>query len=112
MSLEVAVDPRAHCSMVRQFTWELLWRPQQYVYPGMQMELRCHKLRAMHTWTFVRSEVDPGDVTFRSKVNPSVSERRLNRNRVILRVRFQYGLAPGEPVRIRLTAIPGIWLGV
>lgn len=112
MSLEILKDPGAHCSMIRQFEWHIVWRPEQYIYPGMQMELRVHKLRSFHTWTFVRSEIDKGDISFRCRIKPSVSERRLNPNRVVFRARFQYGLEPGEPVVIRLTGIPGIWLGI
>ena len=112
MSLHTSLDPHAHCSLVRQFVWELTWRPERHIYPGMSMELRCHRLRAFHHWRFVRCEVAPGDIEFRWKVNATVSERRMNPNRVIVRARFPYGLRPGDPVRIRLTAIPGNWLGI
>jgi hypothetical protein len=112
MSLEIVHSPRAHCSLVRPFVWELEWRPERPIYPGMEMELRCTPPRSFTSWRFVRSEVDKGDVTFRCKINPSVSERRANPNRTVLRARFQYAIALGEPVRLRLTAVPGMWLGV
>ncbi len=113
MSLEIAEDVQAHCTMVRQFTYHLVWRPVRDYVPGAQVELRSGRLRSFHTWTFMRMEAGPNaDVTWRWKVRPTAGERWANRERVRLRARLPYGVKRGESVSFHLTAVPGTFAGV
>ncbi|MCE5258458.1 MAG: hypothetical protein LLG44_05270 [Chloroflexi bacterium] len=112
MSLEIIRDARAYCSQVRQFTYELAWRPERHLVAGTQFELRSHCLRAFHSWRFVWMEVDGADVTFRWKIDPSPAEMWANRAHVLLRAKLPYGARRGQPIILRLRAIPPIWAGV
>ena len=112
MSLQVAHDPMAYCTMCRQFTYPLVWRPERHYVPGTQIEVRSHCLRAFLSWHYAKMTIEAGDITFRWKVAPTPSEMWHNRERVILRARLQYGARRGQPVLITMTVIPPTWAGI
>lgn len=112
MALNIRQDPQAHCTFLRQFTYELEWLPERHYVPGTQVELRSGCLRSFHDWRHIRIEIEKADITFRWKVNPSVSDMWTNRERVIVRARLPYGVRRGEPVRIHITAVPSLWAGI
>lgn len=112
MSLDINLDPHAFCTQLRQFDYALTWRPERHLVAGTQFELRSHCLRAFHSWKFTLLEADGADITFHWKLNPSPSEMWANRERVLLRGRLPYGLRSGQPVTLRLRAIPPIWAGI
>lgn len=112
MSLEITREPRAYCSQIRQFSYELIWRPERHLVAGSQFELRSHCLRAFFSWRYVSLEVDGADVSFRWRINPSPAEMWANRAYVLLRARLPYGARRGQAVALRLRAIPPIWAGV
>ncbi|MBI3986286.1 MAG: CehA/McbA family metallohydrolase [Lentisphaerae bacterium] len=112
MSLDILRDPKAHCTLCREFTYRLAWRPEKHYVAGTQLEIRSHCLRAFHSWRFTGFRMKGGDITFRWKVRPTVSERWHNPERVLLRARLPYGARQGEAVELELTVIPPVWAGV
>jgi hypothetical protein len=97
---------------MREFTYRLEWRPERHYVAGSQVELRTERLRAFVHWRFTGFRMAAGDITFRWKVQPSVSEYTRNPERVLLRARLPYGVRKGEPVAIELRAIPAYWAGI
>ena len=112
MSLECTKNPAAHCTLIREFEYELIWRPEKDCVAGSQVELRADCLRSFLSWRYVELSMLDGDVTFRWKVNPLTGEIFRNGERVILRARLQYGARRGHPYRFRLRAIPPVWAGI
>ena len=112
MSLSLPNDPRAHATLCREFTYRLVWRPERHYVAGTQVELRSHCLRAFSNWRYTGFRVSAGDLSFRWKSRPSVSDLRTNPQRVLCRARLPYGAALGEPVEFALTVVPPIWAGV
>jgi len=112
MSLEVTNGVQAHCTLLKQFTYELIWRPEKHWAPGTQIELRCGRLRSLHMWRWVRSEVRGADVTWRWKVQPPPGGVWHNPERVILRATLPYGVRQGQAVPICLTARPPSSAGI
>jgi hypothetical protein len=112
MALELSRDPHAHCTFVRQFDHELSWYPERDYVAGSQVELRVGRLRSFLSWRYVAMSMPAGDVDFRWKVNPSISELRTNPNRVLLRARLAYGARQGERKVFHLRMIPPTWAGV
>ena len=112
-TLRVVHDPEARATLNQQSTWELEWRPERYVYPGTEIELRSLSLRTYLSWTYTRMEVSGADVIFRRRADVSPSELFALRGKyVILRARLQYGLRMGEGLRMRLTAVPPLIAGL
>ena len=106
-TLRVGTDPGARATLNQEYTWELEWRPERYVYPGTEIELRSHSLRTFLSWRYTRIEVCGADVTFRRRAEYTDSELfALRGNYAIMRAKLQYGLRDGDRLRIRLTAIP------
>lgn len=106
-TLHVVSDPGAYATRNNQFTWELEWRPERRIYPGAEIELRSLSLRTYYEWKYTAIEIEPGDVTFRRHAVLTSSELFALRGRwIIARCRLQYPLAEGEPLRIRLRALP------
>jgi len=112
MSLEIVEDPKAYCTMCRQFTYRIVWRPEKHYVAGTHFEIRSHCLRAFLSWRYAKFLVKSADITMRWKFQPSVSELRLNWDRVLFRARLPYGVRQGEPVEIEMTLIPPIWAGI
>ena len=112
MSLRIAKDPQAHCTLSRHFAYELEWLPETHYVAGTQVELRSGCLRSFHSWHYMKMAMENADVTWRWKVHPSVSERRQNPERVIFRARLPYGVQPGQASKIRLTVVPAFWAGI
>lgn len=112
MSLEIVEDPNAHCTMCKQFTYRIVWRPEKHCVAGTQFEIRSHCLRAFLSWRYARFLVKSADITMRWKFQPTVSELRLNWDRVLFRARLPYGARKGEPVAMEMTVIPPIWAGI
>ena len=112
MSIAIKHDPGAYCTRVRQFTYRLEWRPERHYPAGAQIELRTERLRAFVHWRFTDFRMEAGDITYRWKVEPSVSERLSNPGRVLVRAQLPYGARKGKPVEIQITAIPAYWAGI
>ncbi len=112
-TLRVTLDPEARATYNQESTWELEWRPERYIYPGTQIELRSLSLRTYLSWAYSKEEIYGGDVTFRRRAQVSPSELfALRGNYVIVRAVLQYGLREGERLRIRLTAVPPLIAGL
>jgi len=109
MTLEAAADPGAHCTLSRQFTYRLVWRPAKRYVPGVQIELHAQCLRAFLAWTCVSFRMADGDITFRWRTDAPPGERFANRAGVLCRAHLPYGARRGEPVEIELTVIPPVW---
>lgn len=112
MSLEIVSDVRARCTMVREFEYVLVWRPERHCVAGTLVELRSHSLRAFHSWQLRRAEADVGDIVYRWKSRPTVSDMWTNRERVLVRLKLPYGARQGQPISFRLSSLPPIWAGV
>lgn len=112
MSLTIVEDPKAYCTMCRHFTYVIVWRPEHHYVAGTQFEVRSHCLRAFISWRYMQLTSSSADITFRWKSRPSISDRRLNRDRILFRARLPYGARKGQPIEFRITAIPPIWAGV
>jgi hypothetical protein len=112
MGLRISEDPGAYCTRERQFTYRLEWRPERHLPAGSQMELRTERLRAFVHWRFTGFRMAAGDITFRWKAQPSVSEYRANPERILMRARLPYGARKGEAVEIEISAIPAYWAGI
>lgn len=112
MSLKIIDDPKAYCTAARQFTYRIAWRPEKHLGAGMQFEIRSHCLRAFLAWRYVQFSLDAGEVTFRWKSRPSVSEVFRNRERVILRARLLQDVVKGDTVEFAMTVIPPVWAGI
>lgn len=112
MSLQITDDPQAYCTLCRQFTYRILWRAEKHYVAGAQFELRSHCHRAFFGWSYAKFRMTPGDITFRWKFKPSVSELSQNRERILFRARLPYGIRKGEPAEIEMTVIPPIWAGI
>jgi hypothetical protein len=112
MSLEIVDEIQARCTMVREFEYTLEWRPERHCVAGSLVELRSHCMRAFHSWKLRRAEVDVGDIVFRWKSRPSVSDMWTNGDRVLVRLKLPYGARQGQPIRFRVSFLPPIWAGV
>lgn len=112
MSLEITNEVQAHCSRIREFTYQLVWRPERHYVAGTQIEVRDYRLRTFVTWRFTRVEMDGADIIWRWKTRPSLSERLNNPGRILFRARLQYGVRQGDEFRIRMSAVPGVWAGI
>ena len=108
-TLKVIVDPHAHATLNSQSTWVLEWRPDHYVYPGTQIELRSLNLRSYFSWKYSKIEIEGAgaDISFRRRAELSPSQIfAIFGKWIIFRAHLQYGLREGQPLRIRLTATP------
>lgn len=112
MSLTIIDDPKAYCSMTRQFTYRLEWRPESHLDAGTIFEVRSDRLRAFLSWRCCRFLVDKADVTFRWKQRPRVSDRLENWGRVLFRACLPYRVRKGEPIEFEITMVPPIWGGI
>jgi hypothetical protein len=98
--------------MVREFEYALVWLPERHCVAGTLVELRSHCLRAFLSWQLRRVEVDVGDVVFRWKSRPTVSDMWTNRERVLVRLKLPYGARRGQPICFRVSFLPPIWAGI
>ena len=75
-TLKVIVDPHAHATLNSQSTWVLEWRPDHYVYPGTQIELRSLNLRSYFSWKYSKIEIEGAgaDISFRRQAELSPSQ--------------------------------------
>ena len=108
-TLKAIVAPPAAATLNSEYTWVLEWRPDRYIYPGTQIELRSLNLRTYFSWKFTRMEIEGGgaDITFRRRAKLTSSELfPLWGKWIITRARLQYGLRENQSLRIRLTAVP------
>jgi hypothetical protein len=112
MTIRQTNTVQARCTANRQYRYVLEWLPERHYVSGAQIELRSHCLRAFLSWKYIEMSMDRTDITFRWKAYPTVSELRENWDRVLFRARLPYGVRRGEPVTIRLTAVPPIWAGI
>ena len=112
MGLRVLNDIAANCTMFKHYIFVLEWTPMKHYVPGTQIELRSNSLRSFISWKYVKIEMEKTDISFRWKVNPSISDRQMNSERVIFRGRLQYGISKGESCKIYITVIPPVWAGV
>lgn len=112
MSLSIANAVQARCTMLREFTYPVVWRPERHYVAGTQVELRSHCLRAFHSWQLRRAEADGADLVFRWKSHPTVSDLWTNSERVLVRAKLPYGVRQGQAVTFRLTFRPPLWAGV
>jgi hypothetical protein len=108
-TFRVIADPHAEATLNSESTWTLKWRPQRYVYPGTQIELRGLNLHAYYLWKYTKIEMEGAgaDITFRRRATlTSSAVRALREKWIIARAHLQYGLRAGEPLRVSLTAVP------
>jgi hypothetical protein len=108
-TFRVIADPHAEATLNSESTWTLEWRPQRYVYPGTQIELRSLNLHAYYLWKYTKIEMEGAgaDITFRRRATlTSSAVRALREKWIIGRAHLQYGLRAGEPLRVSLTAVP------
>jgi Protein of unknown function (DUF3604) len=108
-TFRVIIDPHAKATLNSESTWTLEWRPQRYVYPGTQIELRSVNLHAYYLWKYTKIEMEGAgaDIFFRRRAAPTSSDvRALHGEWIIARARLQYGLGAGQPLRVHLTAVP------
>ncbi|MBL4702861.1 MAG: hypothetical protein JKX85_16575, partial [Phycisphaeraceae bacterium] len=112
MGLQIIDDPNAHCTMSKQFTYRIVWRPEKHYVAGTQFEVRSHCMRAFLTWRYTNFVMKAGDITFRQKVKPTVHEVFQNKERALFGARLSYGVRKGEPVEFEITAIAPIWAGL
>ncbi len=112
MSLELATDPKATCTLCRAYTYRLLWRPDADLSPGGRLEVRGRTLRGFISWRHVGFRFSHGQILFRWKPRPTVSEVLANRTRTLFRLHLPGGVRRGDVVEIELTVIPPIWAGV
>jgi hypothetical protein len=108
-TFRVIADPHAEATLNSESTWTLEWRPQRYVYPGTQIELRSLNLHAYYLWKYTKIEMEGAgaDITFRRRATlTSSAVRALREKWIIARAHLQYGLRAGEPLRVSLTAVP------
>jgi hypothetical protein len=113
MSLRIANQVQAHCTLFRQFDYRLIWRAENHYVPGTQIELRSRRLRSFISWRYARMSIEGADVTFRWKFRPLISDLFNNRaNRTIIRATLPYGVRRGQEVGIDLTVIPHVWAGI
>ncbi|MBT4499093.1 MAG: hypothetical protein HOC74_15295, partial [Gemmatimonadetes bacterium] len=83
MSLEILNEPNAHCAFLKQFTYRFAWRPEKHYVAGTQIEVRSHCLRAFISWRYAAFRMEAGDIAFRWKIRPTVSDYRQNMGRVL-----------------------------
>ena len=102
MTLSVTTEEKAHPTLVREFAYELEWRPENQYIAGTQVELCCVD-NLGHRWTYSKATIDVGDVTFRWKSGESSPER------VILRATLPYGVRRGQRVTFSLLVRPPMW---
>ena len=112
MSLTIVEDPQAHCTMCKQFTYRIAWRPERDYVAGTRIEVRSHCLRAFLCWRYAAFRVQAGDITFRWKLDPDVSELPQNPDRVLFRARLADGVRRTDPIVLEMTLIPPVWAGV
>ena len=112
MALKIVNDPQAHCTLNRQFKYELEWTPEKRYVPGTQVELRSGCLRSFFSWGFVETHMERADVTYRWKTYPTASDLFANRAHAAFRARLPYGARPEQPLKIHMTLIPPIWAGI
>jgi Protein of unknown function (DUF3604) len=108
-TFRVVIDPHAQATLNSEYTWALEWRPQRYVYPGTQIELRSVNLHAYYLWKYTKIGMEGAgaDITFRRRAaRTSLNVRAVGGKWIIARARLQYGLRVGEPLRVNLTAVP------
>ncbi len=106
-TLQVVFDPHAFATLNSTFQWELEWTPPQKVLPGTQIELRSANLRTYYEWQYPRLELDKGDIVVRRPGRVTSDDVfALLGKWTIFRAVLPYGLKAGEPLRIKLGAIP------
>ena len=114
MSLKIRNDVQAHCTLMRQFSYELEWLPEKDYVPGTQIELYEDDPRSFISWRYVRAEMEKADISFRRRANPDFHSLVLDMKdrRFIFRARLPYGARKGESHKILLTAIPPFYAAV
>ena len=114
MALKIRNDVQAHCTLMRQFTYELEWLPEKHYIAGTQIELRGGCYRSFSDWRYVRMEMEKADISFRWRIDPGMYEINLmaRGRRLIFRAKLPYGVRKGEPCKIHLTAIPTVFAGI
>lgn len=108
-AFSVIRDPQAEATLNSEYTWTLEWRPRRYIYPGTQIELRSVNLHACYLWKYTKIEMEGAgaDIIFRRRAALTSSDIRALREKwIIARARLQYGLREGQPLHVRLTAVP------
>ena len=61
-TLQVLSDPDAHATFNHDFTWNLVWTPQESVSKGTQIELRSLNLRTYFIWQYTDCEIDQAEI--------------------------------------------------
>ena len=114
MALKIRNEVQAHCTLMRQFNYELEWLPEKDYVAGTQIELRDERVRSFKCWRYVRMDMEKADITLRRRANPDQGQlvREAQNRRLILRARLPYGARKGTSYKILLTAIPPLWAGV
>ncbi|TVY10989.1 hypothetical protein [Paenibacillus cremeus] len=113
MALRITKDAHAHCSMHRQFAYELVWLPEKNYIPGTEVELRAGNFRQHYEWKMHRIDMERSEVLFSphiSKAGPDVFQNR--KQRIVLRARLLQMVPKGEPVAIQLLATPSLFAGM
>jgi Protein of unknown function (DUF3604) len=111
MSLEIINNPQAHCTMMKQFTWHIVWRPEKCYVAGSQIEVRSQGIRAFASWRFTKFKMKDGDISYRCRANLTADEL-FTGEYTLFRARLQYGVKQGEPIEFEITGIPPVWAGI
>ncbi|MEM7626072.1 MAG: hypothetical protein AAF333_10630 [Planctomycetota bacterium] len=110
MPLDITNAPDARATLFGQTEYQLIWRPSRAYPAGTEIELRSDIFRSYVMWRIVRVSVDYGEVTFRMKQLPTHQDRGDHpdeyRRHVILQARITRELPAGEPVTLKVVAIP------
>ena len=112
MGLTVLNDPAVHCSIRRHFTVALEWRPAARVAPGGVVELRLGRMRALAQWRLTRVAFPAARVQWRWPRFPQVHSYFGNKDRCWLKASLPDGAEAGQPQRIEIGVIPGVFAGV
>jgi len=112
-TLQVVSDPDARATFNCDFTWELVWTPQESVSEGTQIELRSLNLRTYFTWQYTDCEIDQAEI-IKQRPFEITSDYvfSINGNWMIVRAKLKNNLEPGDALKIRLSAIPPFSAGL
>ncbi len=112
MTLKFQNPTPARCTLLRQQTLNVEWRPGQAQPQGVEVELRVPNFRAFLTWVLHDASVEDADVVYRWFKPANPAGYAANPDRVLVRARLRRQVAADEAVRIKLVMTPGMWAGV
>ena len=112
MPLTLKDETPLRCTMSHEQLVEVDWRPLESQPAGASLELRVPQLRAFIAWEIRDVDIADADATWRWFKPANPAAYAANRESILVRARFRRQFAAGEPVRIRIRAVPPYWAGV